>query len=294
MPESRGASSLRLITTRTTRRPDRARSAICSTETASGRFRSASRRAKSRIAGSEPTSAITISAAAKARAARRVKRSAGPSPDRTCTRPIGSEPSAIACTKNRRASSISPAWAARAAGPDKASRRNARRACSWGNRVRICSWNWRIRAATRPTPSGIRCSISLRKRPASIGEEPPVPTAATTSPRSMMAGVVKSHRAGRSVTFTKTPAVRAAAAAAAANPSSGSAIKVRSRGRSAPTIGPRVLAVSRCSRASRRTTAVSPRPPRPFRRPPSCGRPVGNRRERRPPALGPTLMSSDR
>ena len=60
-----------------------------------------------------------------------------------------------------------------------------------------------------------------------MGEAPPVPMAATTSPRSMMAGVVKSQSAGRSTTLTGTPAARAAPAQAAAKASSGVATKAR-------------------------------------------------------------------
>ncbi len=58
-----------------------------------------------------------------------------------------------------------------------------------------------------------------------MGEAPPVPIAATTAPRSITAGVVKSQSAGRSTTFTGTCAARAAPAAAAAKASSGEATK---------------------------------------------------------------------
>ena len=67
--------------------------------------------------------------------------------------------------------------------------------------------------------------MSCRSRVASIGEAPPVPMAATTSPRSITAGVVKSQSAGRSTTFTGTWAARAAPAAACANASSSVAMK---------------------------------------------------------------------
>ena len=52
---------------------------------------------------------------------------------------------------------------------------------------------WSRGAAIRPVPSGIRVSTAPRRSPARTGEAPPVPTAATTSPRSMTAGVVKSQ-----------------------------------------------------------------------------------------------------
>ena len=60
-----------------------------------------------------------------------------------------------------------------------------------------------------------------------MGEAPPVPMAATTSPRSMTAGVVKSQSAGRSTTLTGTLAARAAFAAASAKVSSALAMKAR-------------------------------------------------------------------
>ena len=52
-----------------------------------------------------------------------------------------------------------------------------------------------------------------------------MPMAATTSPRSITAGVVKSQSAGRSTTFTGTCAARAAPAAASAKASSSVAMK---------------------------------------------------------------------
>ncbi len=105
---------------------------------------------------------------------------------------------------------MSPAMAASAEGPERASRRKARRSCSSGRAARTSSWCRRNRAATRPVPSGTRCSMSLRSMVASMGEAPPVPMAATTSPRSMTAGVVKSQSSGRSTTLTSTWAERAA------------------------------------------------------------------------------------
>jgi hypothetical protein len=69
--------------------------------------------------------------------------------------------------------------------------------------------------------------MSWRSMVASIGEAPPVPMAATTSPRSITAGVVKSQRCGRSTTLTGTWAARAAAAAAWAKASSSEATKAR-------------------------------------------------------------------
>jgi hypothetical protein len=83
----------------------------------------------------------------------------------------------------------------------------------------------RSRAATRPVPSGTWASMSLRSMVASTGAEPPVPTAATTSPRSITAGVLKSHSAGLSTTLTSTRAARAAPAAAWTNTSSSLATK---------------------------------------------------------------------
>jgi len=67
--------------------------------------------------------------------------------------------------------------------------------------------------------------MSLRSLVARVGEPPPVPTAATTSPRSITAGVLKSLMAGLSTTLTSTRAARAALAAACRNTSSSPATK---------------------------------------------------------------------
>ncbi len=76
-------------------------------------------------------------------------------------------------------------------------------------------------------PSGTWASMLLRSMVASTGAEPPVPTAATTSPRSITAGVLKSQSSGRSTTLTSTRAARAALAAAWTNTSSWLATKAR-------------------------------------------------------------------
>ena len=80
-------------------------------------------------------------------------------------------------------------------------------------------------AATRPEPSGTLVSMACFSTWASTGDEPPVPTAATTSPRSTRAGVKKSQSSGRSTTLTGAPASLAAAAAMRAKASSSEAMK---------------------------------------------------------------------
>lgn len=95
--------------------------------------------------------------------------------------------------------------------------------CSQNRRAEREPWRFcakRVRnrpsnAARSPMRAGSSASIRSRSRRASTGDAPPVPTATTTSPRSMIAGNMNVDKSGRSTTLTGMPAARARAATTA-------------------------------------------------------------------------------
>ena len=80
-----------------------------------------------------------------------------------------------------------------------------------GSAIRAFTWARKVmaRLASAPIRSGSTASIRPRKTLASVGDAPPVEIATTTPSRSTMAGRMKSQSAGRSATFTGTPAALA-------------------------------------------------------------------------------------
>ena len=176
---------------------------------------SASRRARERIAGGTRSSCRIASASCSNRAARRVRRSGSPGPAPTMwAMPVTDEvlrAESSSPSTTRRAPALSPASASLPAGPSTIRRQKARRSAGWEINALACLRKVCARSARAPIRSGSAASILPRSTVASVGEAPPVDTATTTSPRSTIAGRMKSQSAGRSATFTGTPAAFAMA-----------------------------------------------------------------------------------
>ena len=205
-----------------------------------------------------------------------VRRSGSPGPAPTMwamptgaiwRRAASSSPSAV-----RRAPASSPDSARRAAGPSTRRRKKARRRAGSAIRAFTCARKVVASRARAPMRSGNAASMRPRRTVASVGEAPPVEIATTTPSRSTMAGRMKSHSAGRSATFTGTPADLATFWAAASRSASPVAMKAAA--------APRKSALETVGETTRCTSAPAERT-RSARR--SGGRPLAHHHD---PAAG--------